>query len=123
LNDKADSEVQGKADSLPQSCAQIVAALRKPGGAAPDEAPFAPWGVQLAGNFSKNRALASFSRTSQSYASILGDLQPMIIGTRLRNRGTRTFYRVRAPAASRAEADRLCERIRRAGGSCIVLPS
>jgi hypothetical protein len=123
LKGKVDSERNVEASSPPRSCQQIVAALRQPGGAAPDEAPFAPWGVQLAGNFSKNRALASFSRASQAYASILGEMQPMIIGTRLRHRGTRTFYRVRAPAASRGEADKLCERIRRAGGSCIVLPS
>ncbi len=47
----------------------------------------------------------------------------MIIGTRLRSRGTRTFYRVRAPATTRNEANQLCDRIRKAGGSCIVLPS
>jgi len=82
----------------PQSCRQIVAALRIPGrGDETIEAPFAPWGVQLAGNFSKERALATFRRTSQTYASLLKDMRPMIIGTRLRYRGTRTFYRVRAP--------------------------
>lgn len=107
----------------PQRCLQVVATLRKPGRLMPEEAPFAPWGVQLAGNFSKTQALASFVRTRQAYASLLGDMRPMIIGTRLRSRGTRTFYRVRAPAATRNEANQLCERIRKAGGSCIVLPS
>jgi hypothetical protein len=97
--------------------------LRKPGREEPGEAPFAPWGIQLAGNFSKDRALASFRRTSKAYASILGDAPPMIIGTRLRYRGTRTFYRVRAPAPTRQAAEQLCTRIRTVGGSCIVLPS
>jgi hypothetical protein len=101
-----------------------VANLRVPSGrGAPDEAPFAPWGVQLAGNFSKNQALASFSRARQSYAALLGETRPMVIGTRLRSRGTRTFYRVRAPASSRIEANQLCDKIRKVGGSCIVLPS
>ena len=106
-----------------QSCQQIVAALRIPGREDTIEAPFAPWGVQLAGNFSKDRALAAFRRTSQAYASLLKDMQPMIIGTRLRYRGTRTFYRVRAPAETRQAAEQLCRSIRTAGGNCIVLPS
>jgi len=88
-----------------QTCQQIVATLRIPGrGVDTIEAPFAPWGVQLAGNFSKERALAAFRRTSQAYASLLKDTRPMIIGTRLRYRGTRTFYRVRAPAETRQAA-------------------
>jgi len=106
-----------------QTCRQIVATLRLPGRKDTIEAPFAPWGVQLAGNFSKDRALAAFRRTSQAYASLLKDLRPMIIGTRLRYRGTRTFYRVRAPAETRQQAEQLCRNIRTAGGSCIVLPS
>jgi len=106
-----------------QSCQQIVAALRIPGRGDTVEAPFAPWGVQLAGNFSKERALAAFRRASKAYASLLKDARPMIIGTRLRYRGTRTFYRVRAPAETRQDAEQLCRSIRTAGGSCIVLPS
>lgn len=110
-------------DSSGQTCQQIVATLRIPGRGDTIEAPFAPWGVQLAGNFSKAQALATFRRTSQAYASLLKDVRPMIIGTRLRYRGTRTFYRVRAPAETRQAAEQLCRNIRTAGGSCIVLPS
>lgn len=107
----------------PESCLQIVAVLRQPGRGLEIEAPFAPWGVQLAGNFSKTAALSTYRRASQAYASVLKDLRPMIIGTRLRYRGTRTFYRVRAPSESRKGAEDLCRRIRSLGGSCIVLPS
>jgi hypothetical protein len=122
----ADAKEQRNADtrsSPGQSCQQIVATLRVPGRGDTIEAPFAPWGVQLAGNFSKERALATFRRTSQAYASLLKDVRPMIIGTRLRYRGTRTFYRVRAPAETRQAAEQLCRSIRTIGGSCIVLPS
>jgi cytochrome c556 len=121
-----DAKERRDADELSssgQSCHQIVATLRLPGRGDTLEAPFAPWGVQLAGNFSKERALATFRRTSQSYASLLKDVRPMIIGTRLRYRGARTFYRVRAPAETRQAAEQLCRSIRTAGGSCIVLPS
>jgi hypothetical protein len=122
----ADAKEQRNADtrsSPGQSCQQIVATLRVPGRGDTIEAPFAPWGVQLAGNFSKEQALATFRRTSQAYASLLKDVRPMIIGTRLRYRGTRTFYRVRAPAETRQAAEQLCRSIRTVGGSCIVLPS
>ena len=95
----------------------------RPDGALTAEAPFAPWGVQLAGNFSKALALASYNRARQSYAAIIGEARPMIIVTRLRSRGTRAFYRVRVPAASRQVAEGLCGRIRAAGGSCAVLKS
>ena len=80
--------------------------------AEPSLAPLAPWGVQLAGNFSKALALRSFARESRSYAKLLGDVRPMIIGTLLRSRGSRPFYRVRAPAQTRQEAETLCARIR-----------
>lgn len=113
----------GAAQPEPESCQQIVAALRAPGRNTDGEAPFAPWGVQLAGNFSKAQALSSFRRASQAYASLLKDVRPMIIGTRLRYRGSRTFYRVRAPADSRKSAEELCQKIRSLRGSCIVLPS
>jgi hypothetical protein len=112
------------------SCATIIAGLRRPGRIveeAPDEpieeAPFAPWGVQLAGNFSKDRALASFARARKRYANLLGAMQPMVIGTRLLSRGTRTFYRVRLPSDSRQSAEALCRRLRAAGGDCVVLRS
>jgi hypothetical protein len=108
----------------PSSCLVLAANLRR---ATPArlvaEGPWAPWGVQLSGAFSKAIALSIFQRTQARYAGLLGDTRPMVIGTRLRSRGTRVFYRVRAPAATRADANSLCGRIRGRGGACIVLRS
>ena len=121
---RADAEHAAKTGS--QSCLQLASTLRtevRVGGSGTIEAPFAPWGVQLAGNFSKRLALASFSRAKASYVGVLGDVRPMIIGTRLRTRGTRAFYRVRVPAASRREADDLCRRIHAVHGACVTLRS
>ena len=67
-----------------------------------EESPIAPWGVQLAGNFSKDRALASYARAKQRHAAILGEAMPMVIGTRLRNRGTCTSRRCLGLAVSRS---------------------
>ena len=65
------------------------------------EGLLAPWGVQLAGNISKPIALVSFGRARQAFASILGEGRPMIIGTEMRSRGLRPFYRVRVPVPTR----------------------
>ena len=116
------------------SCLQVTAALRRgragqpqiaagEAEAEPSFASLAPWGVQLAGNFSKAQALRSFARESRSYAKLLGDVRPMIIGTLLRSRGNRPFYRVRVPSQTRQEAEAVCSRIRGAGGNCMVLHS
>jgi hypothetical protein len=120
VKDGGDATTAGEGSS----CLQVVALLRRPGADGVVLAsPVAPWGVQLAGNFSKDTALASFTRARQSYAGLLGNVRPMVIGTRLRSRGTRTFYRVRVPAETRTAANTLCDKIRSVGGSCVVLPS
>ncbi|WP_237480678.1 lytic transglycosylase domain-containing protein [Lichenibacterium dinghuense] len=111
----------------PQTCLQLASTLRtaprRAGTIAAIEAPFAPWGVQLAGNFSKSLALAAFARARAKLAGVIGDARPMVIGTRLRTRGTRAFYRVRVPAPTRQAADDLCRRIQAAQGACVTLRS
>ena len=131
--DPAAKKVEAKPEDKPpppeaetQSCLQVTAALRVPSrgdrfALAIEGGPAAPWGVQLAGNFSKSLALASFQRARTRYTSVIGEVRPMIVGTRLRFRGTRTFYRVRIPAESRNAADGLCQKIRGVGGACLVL--
>ena len=121
-----DWKAQGRSDEtgLPDApCLQVTAELRRGGARLSPiaEGARAPWGVQLAGNFSKSVALASFSRSRDRLAAILGDVEPMILGSRLRSRGRGLFYRVRAPAQTRAEANALCTRIRSVGGACAVL--
>jgi hypothetical protein len=113
--------------TLSQSCVGLTAALRRDRGDGIDDelgfAPLAPWGVQLAGNFSKARALAAFQRHGQRYAAIIGEMRPMIIGRLPRSRGTRRFYQIRLPAASRQIAEALCSRIHAAGGNCVAMRS
>jgi hypothetical protein len=112
-----------------ETCLALAAELRRDrggGGADDDEAiaPFAPWGVQLSGNFSKAVALASFERARQRYAAAIGnDARPMIIGRLLRSRGTKRFYQVRLPAPSRQVAEALCGRIQAIGGNCVAMRS
>jgi hypothetical protein len=113
--------------SASQSCVALTAELRRDRGGGLGEglgpAPLAPWGVQLAGNFSKAQALAAFARQGQRYAAVIGEVRPMIIGRLLRSRGTRPFYQIRLPAASRQIAEALCGRIQAAGGNCVAMRS
>ena len=84
---------------------------------------FAPWGVQVAGSFSKAAALGEFARAERAYAKIIGGMEPFILGSVWRSRGFRPFYRVRIGAQTRAEAQKLCNRLLAAGGACAVLRS
>ena len=106
------------------SCLSLVASLRTTSAAsAVASGWFAPWGVQVAGSFSKAAALAAFARAERQYASVIGGKNPFILGTPLRSRGFRPFYRVRLPAQTRGEADKLCARLEAVGGACAVLRS
>ena len=108
-----------------QSCLQLAVDLRRSGGAPGmvEAGIWAPWGVQLAGNFSKALALAAFRRAAGRYAGLIGEAQPMIIGRVLRSRGTRPFYQVRLPEPTRQAADAVCRKIQSAGGACVPMPS
>jgi Transglycosylase SLT domain/SPOR domain len=80
-----------------------------------------PWGVQLAAGFSRDLAMAMYSRAMARLRGVIGDQDPMLLGSLFRSRGTRTFYQVRIGADTRPQADGLCNRIRHAGGACLVL--
>lgn len=123
----------GTKDKLPDrapssSCRELMALLKR----APN--PFVTeleqhvklgadklWGVQLAAGFNRDRALAMYSRAIKRLSAVIGDQDPSLSGKIWRSRGTRTFYQVRIGADTRAAADELCNRIRRAGGACLVL--
>ncbi len=111
------------ADTGP-SCLSLIASLRTTTAASPVVSGwFAPWGVQIAASFSKGSALRAFARVQHDYASVIGDMNPFVLGSVLRSRGWRPFYRVRLPAQTGGEARRLCNRIRAVGGACAVLRS
>jgi Transglycosylase SLT domain/SPOR domain len=106
------------------TCVEQIAAIDR---AEPGQfavSPFmAPWGVQITGSFSKAAAVAAYARARMRYPAILGAIEPMVIGGRMRGRGFSPFYRVRAPADTRTAAEALCRNILRAGGACVVLRS
>jgi len=84
-------------------------------------AAISPWGVQLSGGFSRDRALASYASAAERLANVLAGHEPILLSKTLRNRGSAVFYQVRIGADTRNAADALCNNIRRAGGACLVL--
>ncbi|QDW38312.1 lytic transglycosylase domain-containing protein [Bradyrhizobium sp. KBS0727] len=123
----------GRSGKIPEragtsSCRELMALLRR----APN--PFVTgleqhitlaaaklWGVQLAAGFSRDKALAMYARAMNRLSGVIGDQDPSLLSSVMRNRGTRLFYQVRIGADTRPAADDLCNRIRRAGGACFVL--
>jgi hypothetical protein len=123
----------GRSGRMPEragtsSCRELMALLRR----APN--PFVTgleqhitlaaaklWGVQLAAGFSRDKALAMYARGMKRLSAVIGDQDPSLLSSVMRNRGTRLFYQVRIGADTRPAADDLCNRIRRAGGACFVL--
>jgi hypothetical protein len=117
-----------KPRSSPMTCATMTAMMRE----APslylsrltrqiEKSAASPWGVQVSAGFSRERALASYSDIEKRHRESLGGLDPIIIQTTLRSRGTHPFYQVRIGADTRAGADRLCASLRKGGNACMVL--
>ena len=80
-----------------------------------------PWGVQLGAGFSRDRAMAMYARALKRYESVLAGKSPGIQSTTMRTRGRAIFYQVRIGTDTRAEANALCNSLRKVGGACLVL--
>jgi Transglycosylase SLT domain/SPOR domain len=114
--------------SKPMSCDSMMALLREQPNLYltrlqqhVDKSVASPWGVQVSAGFSRARALASYSDIEKRNRGSLSGLDPIIMQTMLRSRGTQPFYQVRIGADTRADADRLCASLRKGGTACIVL--
>src|SRR6185437_5221693 len=115
------------ADASPDpasSCLSLIASLRATAPASPVVSGwFAPWGVQIAASFSRASAMRAFARVQHDFYSVIGGKNPFVLGSVVRSRGFRPFYRVRIGAQSRREADKICASLEAAGGACVVLRS
>ena len=106
-----------------ETCLELAAVLKVRAPALAPGVPTArgPWGVQVAGNFSRERALSAYSGLQKRFPALLSGKAPMIISGRMRGRGTRAFHNIRVPMQSRDEAEKFCAEMKAAGGSCVVL--
>jgi hypothetical protein len=88
-------------------------------------APFAGtpkpvWGAQVAGHFKQAVALRQWKRVRARHAQILGDKEPAVFRARSPI-GRKQLYVVQIGAPDRAGASKICDSLRRAGGSCVVV--
>ncbi|MCP3053679.1 lytic transglycosylase domain-containing protein [Aurantimonas marianensis] len=104
---------------FPESCAKLPVMKTRAIFATVESAPMRPWGVQVAGHVKQSVAMKMFRRVQSAYSGILGGKAPLVL--RDRAGGRARIYAVRIGADTRGEADRLCQRLRGAGGSCVVM--
>jgi hypothetical protein len=76
-----------------------------------------PWGVQLAGNWSEGRVLATYEQLRRKYDAVLGDRLPLVLYARRHDLPT---FAVRVSEKNRADANALCAKLLAAGGACVV---
>jgi hypothetical protein len=75
------------------------------------------WGVQIAAGFNRDNALAMYARAMKTLSAAIGEgHEPLLVPSP----GTGTFYHVLIGTDTRREADGLCNRLRHAGGACLV---
>ena len=111
----------------PESCVELAAVLARPGAGSQmvstepvAQAPWAPWGVQVAGNFSLNRAMASYAALQRRHPAILAGQLPLVVRAVNRSRGRALLFQIRVPADTRDAAGALCRKLQAAGGACVV---
>jgi len=102
----------------------VVALGAAPGGAKPAAARSGrgnPWALQLVGDRSKSAALEQYADMRRRFAAILGPRPPEVAPRRIGGRLPTYWYQVRVSEASRQSATSLCERLKSAGGQCLVI--
>lgn len=116
-----------------QQPVNVVAAVTDQGNVRPAQAPAAApaaagtqvgslgdggYVIQIASLPTQADAQKSYQNLSAKFGSVIGGRGVDIKAAEIAGKGT--FYRVRIPAGSKAEAVSLCERYRSAGGTCLV---
>ncbi len=107
-------------------CLTVAATLGNPGAGAsavssPPAGPSAPWGVQVAGDFSLNRAMAGYANLQRACGSVVGTQAPMVVRTVNWSRGTAPLFQIRIPAGSADEANGICRKLHAQGCACVVM--
>ncbi len=79
-----------------------------------------PWGIQVAGNFRRSAAVKQWQRIQARYGKLFGDYEAVV--SRVRSPlGRRGIYAVRVGIDQRANANAICQKLRGAGGACVVV--
>lgn len=86
----------------------------------PPTAIVKPWGIQVAQFFSEAISRKAFARIQGRFPDVLGRETLMLVAKRNPNFGPALRYTAEVGRDSRAEAQKLCDSLEKAGGECIV---
>jgi Transglycosylase SLT domain len=114
--------VKWESASFPQDigCDDVARLLALPPARQAVAPNWKPWGVQLAGTWNQGPVLAAYERLRRRYTDILADRQPLVLRARPAF-APALMYVVRIGEDTAVEANRLCNRIKTAGGACEVV--
>lgn len=117
-HDLKQDEIASVQDSCRSLAPLVVRALNDMGPATATAAR-RPWGVKIATDFSREKALGRFMRMKQQYKA-LADALPFVQAERNLSRGRRKLFAVQVGTDSQDAANKLCSQLRALGGACIV---
>jgi hypothetical protein len=81
---------------------------------------WAPWGVQLLGNWKQGEVLAGYEKLRRRHLAVLQDKEPLIVVTYGPSGMSKRFL-VRVAESTRQEAEQLCFKLRQEGTSCFAV--
>ena len=87
----------------------------------PPAAIVRPWGIQVAQFFSSAIARRAFARIQGRFTRVLGSEELMLVAKRNPNFGPALRFTAEVGRDRRADAEKLCAALQKAGGACIVV--
>jgi Transglycosylase SLT domain len=81
---------------------------------------WAPWGVQLLGNWTQGEVLASYEKLRRRHLAVLRDKDPLIVVTYGPSGMSKRFL-VRVAENTRQEAEQVCSKFQQEGASCFAV--
>ncbi len=118
------SPPQTSETTIPQGipCTRLANLILAPREQAQRIAAYVPrWGAQLTANWSESRAWATYRALQKTYASLIGDREPIVLHARMPGLGMATRTIIRIGDDNRAYLEKLCGKLIAAGGACVVL--
>ncbi len=78
------------------------------------------WVSQVAGSFSETQAMNEYHALADKFPNVFSGKDPVVMRGVMAGGGTSAFYNVVIPAPSRDDAQAFCDRLKAAGGACVV---
>jgi hypothetical protein len=81
---------------------------------------WAAWGVQLLGDFTRDKVLVRYQNLRRKYSMVLANKDPLLVITNGPSGRTKR-YLARVAENTREEAEQLCKRLQSAGAACFAI--